>query len=1263
MNDITWANPQLLSVAWGVLAAVAILFWLDRARAAASVRLVSIHLDPRLARRVSRRRRLLALVLLGLSGWAMTIALMQPQWGGTPVETPRIGNELMLCLDVSKSMLADDVGPNRLERAKAEIRDILGRRDPRDPAGLIVFAGTARVLCPLTPDFESLLGILEDADPTSVRKGGTVLAEPIYAAVRGFRDTAFVSRTVLLISDGEDHDNFAMDAAKKAREEGVRIVTIGFGDEVDGSTIRFVDPQFGAKKTLLDADGREVVSRLNGELLREIATTSRAIYIPARTGIIDWDSVYDRAFPIESADTATQQIIVQEEGFPYALLTALGFLLLSLALGSSGVRTRRRPEPRARTRSQSSTRARDVRGSRTAVARSLFLVLAVIGASFGAFAGSGSAWAQGVPEPTPIPNPADGTVPAGAQAAESTSSTDEAAAQEEAFTPPHDPIEAYETGVTLLAGFDETTSTIEVLERAELCFREARERSGSFRDLQYHATYNLAWSLARKAEVRLTVTEPAPATGAEMSEAQKSEIEKSIADYRDAGAWFRRAVSLRKEEFDPRRNLEVVERRALLLEDQIADKDEAELSARLDESIEKQRSVLLKMGQATALTEARSNPESEVSDAVAREERRIGQRLAAEQRLVTNYVASIIRRASRQLDSLRSRSTEELSNEEQQLAYQIEQLLPFLNTALQRMSQARRQARLREFEPGYRRAAIALTELKKARDQLREISERLQVLIPDQGQLVRSIASIAEPAPTAKPPVWLTRRFLKESQAGLVERVEALDAFSKLVLAWLEQPAATSDPANPDPAGQDPATSDPNADPTTAQQNEIARDRLTAALPHLAAATEQAKTATASLTIAVDDPANASSLPSARDSAMKVEQSLTRALEQFLDFRQMINLMVRTQESVTQTLEPREASVDPKKTGTPERSPTSPEINPEALANQVAENLLRQPRLKQLLEDEREKALAEAETQDPSRSEPPESDPPDPGEPFDRALEHLERAGGFLRESEIALRSPIDLAHATTTSKQALDALDQLRRTFFTLVDHLRETAERQKRLSDQVAEAQSLPTPEERRMAAGPLTPTERELAAIATQIAGALDEMVDSGTQNQDPRATQDPAAQEAEMLKQAAELVHKGVVAAQETVSTLSPEDKAAPLDLEAAASTAKRALDRWIEALRLLTPPPPQSEDQDSQPQDGSQSSQPQEGEDGEDQPSPSETAQAEPEPEEPAEDESEESGLSGSLSSILQQIRDREEKRRQSKKERRPIEPMPGEKDW
>lgn len=211
-----------------------------------------------------------ALLAIALFSGIIGLANLQASAGIEKVE--RKGIDVMIALDVSKSMLAKDVSPNRLEKSKQFISKLIDKIG-NNRIGLIVFAGRAYVSVPLTKDINSLKMNLSTITPASIPTQGTVLGEAIKMARESFnaRDTKY--KSIVLISDGEDHDDKANDEVKKSVEEGVSINTVGIGSE-NGSPIWDEDLQENKK----DADGKEIITKLNVEELQTIATNGQGIF-------------------------------------------------------------------------------------------------------------------------------------------------------------------------------------------------------------------------------------------------------------------------------------------------------------------------------------------------------------------------------------------------------------------------------------------------------------------------------------------------------------------------------------------------------------------------------------------------------------------------------------------------------------------------------------------------------------------------------------------------------------------------------------------------------------------------------------------------------------------------------------------------------------------------------------------------------------------------------------------------------------------------
>ena len=293
-------------------------------------------LSPVMQRRLTAQASLARTgVKLGLVFGAMVlgvIALMRPQARGEreAVTSSRAAADVMFVLDTSRSMLAEDTAPNRLARAKAEISELVDRLEGHR-VGMIAFAGRAAPVCPLTPDHSFFRTVLSTVDTRSAGRGGTRIGEAIKAALRAF-PAGPGAKLIVLITDGDDQDPYSEEAAKAARDAGVKVVAVGLGSE-QGSQITITKPETGAKETLMH-DGAPVISKLNGEQLRKIALVTEGVYIPAGTSAIDLDSIMEshvRPIVREASEASTR--FIPAERFQWFVLGALVLLLAALWVG------------------------------------------------------------------------------------------------------------------------------------------------------------------------------------------------------------------------------------------------------------------------------------------------------------------------------------------------------------------------------------------------------------------------------------------------------------------------------------------------------------------------------------------------------------------------------------------------------------------------------------------------------------------------------------------------------------------------------------------------------------------------------------------------------------------------------------------------------------------------------------------------------------------------------------------------------------------
>lgn len=340
MNNIVFAEPAYVHLIWLMLALLVVLAVLELRMRNTLGLFLSAEMQSRLVRSQTLTRRIVRLVLVTATLTFGILALMRPQTpGGTEILSHTIRSDVMVVLDVSKSMLAEDAAPNRLDRAKAEIIELIERiKDHR--LGLVVFAGRASVKSPLTSDYGFFRLVLRNVGPDSVSRGGTRIGDAVRKATRAFGPNRGVPRVMLLITDGEDHESYPLDAVKDAVEAGIHIVTIGFGSE-EGSEITLTDPATGARHLLTDNNGNAVVSRLDGDLLREIALMSEGVYIPAGTSAIDLDAIVEtHVQPLMEDKAARVERRNPTEHYPWLVLSAMLSLITAAWVGAGiGQRT------------------------------------------------------------------------------------------------------------------------------------------------------------------------------------------------------------------------------------------------------------------------------------------------------------------------------------------------------------------------------------------------------------------------------------------------------------------------------------------------------------------------------------------------------------------------------------------------------------------------------------------------------------------------------------------------------------------------------------------------------------------------------------------------------------------------------------------------------------------------------------------------------------------------------------------------------------
>ncbi len=271
-------------------------------------------------------------ILLSLAFFCLVIGLCRPQVGAKLSERETKGAEIMICLDVSNSMLAQDYSPDRLERAKLAISRIVDKLDG-DRIGLIVFAGNSFVQLPITTDYVSAKMFLNSIDTGSVPVQGTAMGEAIHTAARSFSAQSEKSRAIIVITDGENHEDDPVAAAGEVAAMGMKVYTIGVGT-LQGQPI----PRDG--ELMKDKDGNIVVTRLDEDTLREVAEAGNGAYVHAGNEEFGLNPIIDDIRRME--DERYNSVVFEEydEQFMYFLGAALLLLVLEMLVGER--RSRRR---------------------------------------------------------------------------------------------------------------------------------------------------------------------------------------------------------------------------------------------------------------------------------------------------------------------------------------------------------------------------------------------------------------------------------------------------------------------------------------------------------------------------------------------------------------------------------------------------------------------------------------------------------------------------------------------------------------------------------------------------------------------------------------------------------------------------------------------------------------------------------------------------------------------------------------------------------
>jgi len=352
---LRFANPHWLWAGIGICAALLLVWWRhDAVNRRALERFIAVRLRPASIRSVSPwRRRVQRALLLGAFA-ALCAALAEPQWGYRWEQLTSRGNDIVVALDTSRSMLTPDVAPNRLIRAKLAIDDLAGHLDG-DAVGIVAFAGSAFLVNPLTLDYAAFHESLAAIDTETIPRGGTDIAAAIQAAAAALRPRSGGTRILILLSDGENLEGNAVAAARDAARDGLQIYTVGVGTPA-GAVIPLPAALGGG--FVRDEKGAVVTSRLDEPTLEAIATAGGGFYVPLGSQGEGLERIARSVIdPLAKHDLASRQQRIFIERYQWPLAAATALLLLSLLVGTRRrapiVRravTRREPAASAATR-------------------------------------------------------------------------------------------------------------------------------------------------------------------------------------------------------------------------------------------------------------------------------------------------------------------------------------------------------------------------------------------------------------------------------------------------------------------------------------------------------------------------------------------------------------------------------------------------------------------------------------------------------------------------------------------------------------------------------------------------------------------------------------------------------------------------------------------------------------------------------------------------------------------------------------------------
>ncbi len=325
MFIMEFGNLNYLYLLWLIPALIAFYVYAFRAKDKAVEAFCGLKLAGKLMPGVSRERQKSKAAMLIIAMLMMIFALTRPKWGFQWEDIKRKGVDIVIILDVSKSMLAEDIPPNRLERAKRKIHDLLQMLEG-DRIGLVSFSGLSFIQCPLTLDYSAAAVFMDCLDTDLIPVPGTDVDKAIRKAMEAFNAKDKKSKAIIIMSDGENWVGDAVQAAQDAKAAGITIFTMGIGQE-NGAPIPLKDASGGVKK---NADGEVIITKLDENLLKKLAMETGGAYVRSVTNNLDLEEIYLKGIRqrIEQKDLKSARLKRWEERFQWFLLAAFVLIIL-----------------------------------------------------------------------------------------------------------------------------------------------------------------------------------------------------------------------------------------------------------------------------------------------------------------------------------------------------------------------------------------------------------------------------------------------------------------------------------------------------------------------------------------------------------------------------------------------------------------------------------------------------------------------------------------------------------------------------------------------------------------------------------------------------------------------------------------------------------------------------------------------------------------------------------------------------------------------